>query len=227
MAVSSKLANLITRASRRGSRTKQLEDRSRVIDVEAREVKPKPKLEDNTIRADKKDTSKKPGRGRAGRAAAIAAGAAAAGLGVAAMTVKENKTQPAAPSSVGASSKTESIQDLKKRVENKSAAPAKASTPAQPKSSPAKTTTAKKGLSDFEKKFKEMRAAGKESFTYNGKKITTRYKEESDAQHKANVAKIKNKNEAAYEKKMKEVSGFNRGGTPAKKPVARKSTGRK
>jgi hypothetical protein len=72
-------------------------------------------------------------------------------------------------------------------------------------------------LSDFEKRFKEMRAAGKDTFTWNGTKYTTRYKEESDAQHKANVAKIKTKNESAYEKKMKEVSKMKIGGVAKKR----------
>jgi hypothetical protein len=177
--------------------TKRLGDESRIIDVEAREVKPKPQVTDKTMRADKRDTDTKP-KGRSGRAAAIAAGAVATAAGVAALSGKDEKKQPASPSAVGAASKTES----KKEVQAK-AAPAKA--------------TAKKGLSDFEKRFKEMRTAGKDTFTWNGKKYTTRYKEESDAQHKSNVAKIKAKNESAYEKKMKEVSKMKSGGMAKKR----------
>ena len=186
-----------TKAGRKSSRTRgktAIEDKS-YIDVEAREVKPKPALTDKTMRADKRDVSKP--KGRSGRAAAIAAGTAATGAGVVALSGNGDK-QPTSPRAVGASSKTESKKEVK-------AAPAK------------KASSSKSGLSDFQKKFKEMRAAGKEVFTWNGRKITTRYKEETDAQHKANVAKIKAKNETAYEKKMEEVSKMSRGGYGMKK----------
>lgn len=193
----SKVIREFKRGTGRSARnnTKRLGDESRIIDVEAREVKPKPQVTDKTMRADKRDTSTKP-KGRSGRAAAIAAGAAATAAGVAALSGKDEKKQPTSPSAVGAKSKTESKKETK-------AAPAK--------------TAARKGLSDFEKKFREMRAAGKDTFTWNGKKITTRYKEETDAQHKANVAKIKAKNESAYEKKMKEVSKMKSGGMAKKR----------
>jgi hypothetical protein len=192
----SKVIREFRKAGSRSSRNtkKALEDKS-YIDVEAREVKPKPAIADKTMRADKRDMSKP--KGRSGRAAAIAAGATATAAGVAALSGgKDDKKQPASPRAVGASSKTES----KKEIQAKSA-----------------TSSAKKGLSDFEKKFKEMRAAGRDTFTWNGKKITTRYKEETDAQHKANIAKIKSKNESAYEKKMKEVSKMRSGGMAKKK----------
>lgn len=179
-------------ASQGRSNTKRIGDESRIIDVEAREVKPKPQVADKTMRADKRDIGKKP-KGRSGRNVAIAAGVATTAAGVAALSGKDEKKQPVSPSSIGAGSKTES----KKEVQAK--------------------TVARKGLSDFEKRFKEMRAAGKDTFTWNGKKYTTRYKEESDAQHKANVAKIKTKNESAYEKKMKEVSEMKIGGVAKKR----------
>ena len=185
------------KAPRRKPRTsKLLEDRS-YIDVEAREVQPKPRLSDKTMRADKKTVP----TSRSRKGTAIAAGLASTALGVAALSGKDDKEgtavrQPVSPPSVGASSRTESKKEIKTKEEK---------------------APAKKGLSDFQKKFKEMRAAGKEIFTWNGKKYTTRYKEETDAQHKTNVAKIKAKNEAANEKKMSEVSKMSKGGYNRKK----------
>lgn len=188
----SKIIREFKRGASQGRRnTKRIGDESRIIDVEAREVKPKPQVADKTMRTDKRDIGKKP-KGRSGRNVAIAAGVATTAAGVAALSGKDEKKQPVSPSSIGAGSKTES----KKEVQAK--------------------TVARKGLSDFEKRFKEMRAAGKDTFTWNGTKYTTRYKEESDAQHKANVAKIKTKNESAYEKKMKEVSKMKIGGVAKK-----------
>ena len=189
----SKIIREFKRGASQGRRnTKRIGDESRIIDVEAREVKPKPQVADKTMRADKRDIGKKPKR-RSGRNVAIAAGVATTAAGVAALSGKDEKKQPVSPSSIGAGSKTESKKEVQAKI------------------------VARKGLSDFEKRFKEMRAAGKDTFTWNGTKYTTRYKEESDAQHKANVAKIKTKNESASEKKIKEISKMKIGGVAKKR----------
>lgn len=58
----------------------------------------------------------------------------------------------------------------------------------------------------FGSAFKEARKAGLMSFTWNGKKYTTRQAGEDAAKHKAAIAKIKQKNSSAFDDKIKELS---------------------
>jgi len=61
----------------------------------------------------------------------------------------------------------------------------------RPKARPEVTKKAKKQLSAFGKAFKAARAAKKYSFPYQGKEITTRYKEETVAEHRKKFPKKK------------------------------------
>tara|TARA_B100001093_G_C26662769_1_gene942620 strand:- start:128 stop:1009 length:882 start_codon:yes stop_codon:yes gene_type:complete len=61
----------------------------------------------------------------------------------------------------------------------------------RPKARPETVKKAKKQLSAFGKAFKAARAAKKYSFPYQGKEITTRYKEETVAEHRKKFPKKK------------------------------------
>ena len=61
----------------------------------------------------------------------------------------------------------------------------------RPKARPETVKKAKKELSSFGKKFKSERAKGEYSFPFKGKEYTTRYKEESVAEHKKKFPKKK------------------------------------
>tara|TARA_R110002049_G_scaffold12219_7_gene55055 strand:- start:2707 stop:3588 length:882 start_codon:yes stop_codon:yes gene_type:complete len=61
----------------------------------------------------------------------------------------------------------------------------------RPKARPETVKKAKKELSAFGKAFKSARAAKKYSFPYQGKEITTRYKEETVAEHRKKFPKKK------------------------------------
>ena len=61
----------------------------------------------------------------------------------------------------------------------------------RPKARPEVTKKVKKQLSAFGKAFKAARAAKKYSFPYQGKEITTRYKEETVAEHRKKFPKKK------------------------------------
>ena len=61
----------------------------------------------------------------------------------------------------------------------------------RPKARPETVKKAKKELSAFGKKFKSERAKGEYSFPFKGKEYTTRYKEESVAEHKKKFPKKK------------------------------------
>ena len=61
----------------------------------------------------------------------------------------------------------------------------------RPKARPETVKKAKKELSAFGKKFKSERAKGAYSFSFKGKEYTTRYKEESVAEHKKKFLKKK------------------------------------
>ena len=59
----------------------------------------------------------------------------------------------------------------------------------RPRARPETVEKFKKQLSVFGKAFKAARAAKKYSFKFKGKEITTRYKEESVAEHKKKFPK--------------------------------------
>jgi hypothetical protein len=62
------------------------------------------------------------------------------------------------------------------------------------------------GTSAFGKEFRAARDAGLSVFEFNGKKYNTMLAGESKEEHKEKLAKIKEKNEAAYEKKISELA---------------------
>lgn len=133
----------------------------------------------------------------------VAAGAAAlTAAGAAAMAGRDKKEE-------------ESTLEIKgRKVDSKTLLPvkeAKAETKAKEEEKPVKVAgkeVAKApvsgSVSDFGKSFKEARAAGLTSFTFNDKSYTTRYAEESSSEHKDAIAKIKEKNDAAFEKVIQE-----------------------
>lgn len=123
----------------------------------------------------------------------------------------------AAMASKGGEKKTEQSSAKKKEAPKTTPAAKKAATAATAATSSKKTEAVVKkdepkktkpsgGVSSFGKAFREARNAGLMEFTYNGKRYTTRLAEESNTDHKKSISKIKDKNSAAYEKKIKELS---------------------
>jgi len=70
------------------------------------------------------------------------------------------------------------------------------------------------GTSAFGKEFRAARNAGLSTFEFNGKKYNTMLADESKEEYKENLAKIKEKNEAAYEKKIQELAMAKGGSVP-------------
>lgn len=167
------------------------------------EVGPK-RLADETMRAGARGVGPQAGKGMAGKAALGIGAAGAAGL--ATMDREE-----AAPKRVSAAPREEAPMER----EEAATAPSKAAAGAMP----AKKTRSGE-LSPFGKEFKAARAAGKSVFDFNGKKYNTMLAGESKEDHKEALARIKAKNEAAYEKKIEELA-MRKGGM-AKKPAAKK-----
>jgi hypothetical protein len=125
------------------------------------------KLEDKTLRAEKKAMKESGG----GKAAAIAAGIAGAGsLGVIALMDRNEKE----PSKANKASKDNESTSSNKASESKSDSGSLADAV---KDMPEKK--AKKTISDFEKAFAEARKAGDKTFSFKGSEFTTRLKEES------------------------------------------------
>lgn len=166
-----------------------------VIDVEAREVKDKPRLGDSTMRADKRNVDdKKTGKRIAGAVAAGTALAAGTAYLADGESGKGTKTTPSAL----ASSRTAETAGLSSRANGGRSAGGKA----------------------FDAKFAEMRRAGKDTFTFNGKSYTTRQAGESAEQHKAKMQKIRDKTE---EEMQRITTTMARGGM-AKKIAVKKPT---
>lgn len=63
----------------------------------------------------------------------------------------------------------------------------------------------KKPTKSFGSAFKEARKSGLMTFMWNGKKYTTRQAGEDASTHKAAIAKIKNKNSAAFDDKIQQL----------------------
>ena len=70
------------------------------------------------------------------------------------------------------------------------------------------------GTSAFGKEFRAARNAGLSTFEFDGKKYNTMLAGESKEEYKENLAKIKEKNEAAYEKKIQELAMAKGGSVP-------------
>lgn len=70
------------------------------------------------------------------------------------------------------------------------------------------------GTSAFGKEFRAARNAGLNTFEFDGKKYNTMLAGESKEEYKENLAKIKEKNEAAYEKKIQELAMAKGGSVP-------------
>lgn len=182
------------------TKTKALKDES-YIDVEAREVKDKPKLTDSTMRADKRDIpdSKKGKRiaGAVGAATAAAAGTAYLasgndkGTGKAATATKESDTK-----TTGTAGSTRTSAGSGRSAAGK----------------------------EFDAKFAEMRRAGKDTFTWRGKTYNTRQAGETSEQHKAKMKKIRDKTE---EEMQRITTTMAKGGMAKKKPVAKKPAPKK
>lgn len=172
----------------------------------AEEVPPQ-RLTDETMRAGSRGPM--PPSSRMAGKAALGLGAA----GVAGLAAMSGKDEESLPKRVSAAPRGE---DMPVREE---AAPAPSKASAE---SPAKKKKSGE-LSPFGKKFKESRAAGLSVFEFNGKKYNTMLAGESKEEHKSAIERIKEKNEAAYEKKMKELSdtkepeAFKKGGMVQKK----------
>jgi hypothetical protein len=70
------------------------------------------------------------------------------------------------------------------------------------------------GTSAFGKEFRAARNAGLSVFEFDGKKYNTMLAGETKEEHKEKLAKIKEKNEAAYEKKIQELAMAKGGSVP-------------
>jgi hypothetical protein len=81
----------------------------------------------------------------------------------------------------------------------------------------AKDTGSRRRLTGFEKEFANARAAGKKTFTFDGKSYTTRRAEEDQDTFLKNLSKIKEKNQSKMDKKIEEVSKMSRGGKVTRK----------
>lgn len=81
----------------------------------------------------------------------------------------------------------------------------------------AKDTGKRRRLTAFEKEFASSRAAGKKTFTFNGKSYTTRRAEEDQDTFLNNLSKIKEKNQSKMDKKIEEASKMSRGGKVTRK----------
>lgn len=167
------------------------------------EVGPK-RLADETMRAGARGASPQASKGVAGKAALGIGAAGAAGLAAMDGEEKTPKRVSAAPSEEAPSRRPEDATEASKG--SAGAAPAK------------KTRSGE--LSPFGKEFKAARAAGKTTFEFNGKKYNTMLAGENKEDHKEALARIKAKNEAAYESKIQELA-MRKGGM-AKKPAMKK-----
>jgi hypothetical protein len=173
----------------------------------AEEVSPK-RLSGPAVKEAAKEAEKK--GGKAG--AAIAAGAAATGVAALASRDKEDKE------SKGSSGKGRSFQDERPtrdagRVSSKSEETAK---------NTSKAKDADKKPSTFGAAFKEARAAGKDTFTYEGKKYTTEMAGEKKAATKSTgVREGRNENidDDTRKRAMASVANLAKGGMVANKGV--------
>lgn len=77
-----------------------------------------------------------------------------------------------------------------------------------------KETKKPSGTSAFGKEFRAARNAGLTTFEFNGKRYNTMLAGETKEEHKENLAKIKEKNDAAYEKKIQELAMAKGGSVP-------------
>ena len=128
------------------------------------------KLEDKTLRAEKKAAGSSGG----GKAAAIAGGIAGAGSLAAIALMDRNEKGPSKANKASESAPASSRQTNKAIDETKSNSGSLADQ-VRDMSAP----KAKKTLSDFEKAFAEARKAGDKTFSFKGSEFTTRLKEES------------------------------------------------
>lgn len=88
------------------------------------------------------------------------------------------------------------------------------STPSSKETKEDKETKKPSGTSAFGKEFRAARNAGLTTFEFNGKKYNTMLAGETKEEHKEKLAKIKEKNEAAYEKKIQELAMAKGGSVP-------------
>jgi hypothetical protein len=125
--------------------------------------------------------------------------AAAAGIagGAAAVASRDDEEE----------TKRRSVDKEDKMPQRVAAAPREEKDDAPVRSKQADDAPAKKtGTSAFGKEFRAARDAGRSVFEFNGKKYNTMLAGESKEEHKEKLAKIKEKNEAAYEKKISELA---------------------
>lgn len=143
--------------------------------------------------------------------AAGVGGATAVAVGASMMGGGDKKSSAGASDTMGRAPRIKKEEFL--RMEQEDRAKEKA-TSAKPKSSG--------GSAGFNKAFKEARAAGLKTFDFGGKKFTTRYAEEDTAKFNESIAKIKEKNQAAFEKKIEEVNKLYKGGMAKAKKTKKK-----
>lgn len=141
---------------------------------------------------------------RTAGAAALAAAAAMASKGGEKKTEESSAKKKEDPKATPAAKKA--TPAAKKAATSSTAATSSKKTEAVVKKDEPKKTKPSGGVSSFGKAFREARNAGLMEFTHNGKRYTTRLAEESNTDHKKSISKIKDKNDAAYEKKIKELS---------------------
>jgi hypothetical protein len=142
-----------------------------------------PKRLSGPAKADDKSSYSK---GKIAAAAGAAGAALATGYGAAAYSDKSDEEEKNVPQRV-------------------SAAPRDDDAPMSRKES-ASESKKQSGTSAFGKEFRAARDAGLSVFEFNGKKYNTMLAGESKEEHKEKLAKIKEKNEAAYEKKISELA---------------------
>jgi hypothetical protein len=110
-------------------------------------------------------------------------------------------------------------EEEKKVPQRVSVAPSDDSAPVSRKENAAseekkEPTKKQSGTSAFGKEFRAARNAGLSTFEFDGKKYNTMLAGETKEEHKEKLAKIKEKNEAAYEKKIQELAMAKGGSVP-------------
>lgn len=141
-------------------------------------------------------------KGKLAAAAGAAGGAAlATGYGAAAYSDKRDEEKKV-PQRVSAAPRDDDAPVSRKESASESR---KESAPEPKKQS---------GTSAFGKEFRAARNAGLSTFEFDGKKYNTMLAGESKEEYKENLAKIKEKNEAAYEKKIQELAMAKGGSVP-------------
>lgn len=218
----------------RAKDTRRLKDES-YIDVEAREVKDKPRLSDSTIRADKRDV------GSDKKSKRLIAAGAALGAGSAYVFSRDSDKDKKDTSSTGrtSSSASSSTERGSSSTERTPSSTERTSSSTDRSSSSTSRTADKAGSSSragggrsatgkaFDAKFAEMRRAGKSTFTFNGKTYTTRHAGESSEQHKAKMQKIRDKTEEEMQRLTTMAKGGMAKKMAIKKPMVKKITAKK